>query len=305
MWLAKIKRALSKSRGRPEIMLELERPILEEAEEAAARGRGFEDVVQILRKLPLEDFGLFLIGLPNRNYPNLSRVLPAMASADVQQKWTGSSGLELYRTTSAFARVIESNFARHAGRTLVGSTIMDFGCGYGRNMRMLYYYSDAANLWGVDAWKRSLDLCAQAEMPGNFVLSEAVPESLPVGDVKFDLIISFSVFTHLAPHVAQSCLSALRRHVAPDGLLMLTFRPVEFWKFIDGVRGTSLAGTLETAHRTEGWAYHAHKGTEGETYGDTSLAPAFFETVDWRLLGLDRSISDPYQVTAVLAPKSP
>tara|TARA_R110002020_G_scaffold40118_2_gene118692 strand:- start:34265 stop:35122 length:858 start_codon:yes stop_codon:yes gene_type:complete len=284
-------------------MIELYTDILSKAEKAAGEGNDLNSVLEILRELPLEDFGLFFVNLPDRNYPHLSKLLPPMAAVDTQKKWTGTSGLELYRQTALFLRIVESNVARHRQRGLQDSTILDFGVGYGRIFRMMYYFSNPEKLWGVDAWQRSLDFCKAANMAGNFALSDSVPESLPVGDVKFDLMVSFSVFTHLEPETAKTCLRALRKHIAPDGLLMATIRPIEFWRFYDGLKQTDNASRLEKAHRENGFAYLPHEGAQGATYGDTSFVPEYLiESSGWRCLAVDRSIADPYQVTCVLSP---
>ena len=284
-------------------MFEITADILAEAEAAARENQDFASILTILRRLPFEDFGLLFIGMPDPAYPRLSRILPPMASAEVQKNWTGAAGLDLYRQTSAFARIVQANYAHYRQRSLSGRTIMDFGCGYGRILRMLYYFSPPDLLWGLDAWQRSLNLCTEARLPGHFRLSEEVPTTLPVGEVKFDLIVSFSVFTHLAPAAAQACLSALRKHVADDGLLMLTIRPIEFWRYIDSVRQTRHADELERQHREKGVAYLPHMGAEGQTYGDISYTQGFFETEDWHCVGLDRSVSDPFQVTCILEPR--
>lgn len=285
------------------MIIGLDLPILQSAETLARNAKSSEEVLQVLRWLPLEDFGLLMISLPLPQYPNLSRLLPVMASDEVQRQWTGAAGLDLFRQTSAFVRVVESNFARHRKKGLEGVTIMDFGCGYGRILRMMYCFSAPAQIWGLDPWQNSLDVCRKDRLLGNLALSERLPQTLPVGDTRFGLIFAFSVFTHLPPKVAFTCLSTLRRYVANDGLLMITIRPVEFWSYIDGVRKTNNAPTLTRDHKDTGFAYLPHNGSEGETYGDTSLEPSKLETADWRVLGLDRSVTDPYQVVVVLEPR--
>lgn len=284
-------------------MIEIHHGVLDKAEATAAKGASFEAVLAELRRLPLDDFGLLLLEMPNSRYPALSRVLPPMAPAEVQKAWTGASGLDLYKQTAAFMRIVAYNYARYRRKGLEDATILDFGVGYGRIFRMFYYYTNPDKLWGVDAWQRSLDHCSRSKLPGNFVLSDPVPQQLDVGDTKFDLMVSFSVFTHLSLDSAQACLAALRKHIAQDGLLVLTFRPVEFWQFIDGVRGTSHAAVLSEEHRRSGHAYLPHEGKEGATYGDTSLSPSFFDTEDWLCLGVDRGIGDSHQLIAILAPK--
>lgn len=277
-------------------------PHLIAAERAAADGCSVEQALALLRRTGLDDFGLFMISLPNRDYPNLSRLLPAMASDDVQKAWTGASGLDLYRQTSAFARQLENNFTRHSGKLLAGSDILDFGCGYGRLLRMMYYYSDPANIWGVDAWDKSLDLCREARLPGKFAQSERVPSALPVGNQKFDLIFAFSVFTHLAPPATRACLAVLRNYIKPSGLFVATIRPIEFWPFIDRVRNTSVTSKMQSEHRRNGFAYLPHAGPEGETYGNISCEIDFLRGHGWMIVGHDRSIVDPFQVSVLMQP---
>jgi len=285
-------------------MLELYKNIFSEAESLAKSDASINDVLKILRQLPIDDFGYFFIMMPNFNYPALSRVLPSMVSAEVQKNWTGSSGIELYRQTAAFARTIAYNYAKYRNKGLKDIKIMDFGVGYGRMIRMFYYWTDPENLWGVDSWQKSLDHCSYCNLAGNFILSEEIPKLLPIDKIKFDLIVSFSVFTHLSSKTALICLSTLRQHAADNTLLIVTFRPIEIWKYFDDINGTNNAKRLEDEHRRFGFAHLRHEGSvQGESYGDTSMLPSFFETDDWTLLSVDRAIGDAYQLIAVLSPK--
>lgn len=276
--------------------------IMERAERAAERGADINAVLAELRNLSLDHFGEFLIHLPNRAYPALSKALPPMASPEIQQAWTGASGMDLFRQTSAFVRQLENNYTRYAGKPLKNARIMDFGCGYGRIFRMLYYYQNPSQLWGVDAWRRSLDLCKESSLPGNFALSEAKPSRLPVGGGQFDLVFSFSVFTHLAPSAAEACLDAIRACLADGGLFVCTIRPVEFWAYIDAERKSNVARRMIREHEARGYAYLPHNGAEGETYGDCSIAFDYFNRPGWKMLGYDWSVLDPYQVSVILQP---
>jgi hypothetical protein len=276
-------------------------PYLAEAERIAAQSGSAEKALAALRQLSLDDYGLFVISLPNPAYPELSKILPRMASAEIQKTWTGADGIELLKQTLAFTRIVENTFVRYQGRTLRDATIMDFGVGYGRIMRMMYYFSNPDRIWGVDAWDKSLATSREAGMLGHFVQSERVPNSLPVGDIKFDLAFAFSVFTHLAPATADACLRAVRKHMKPASLFVLTIRPVEFWPFIDQVRKTKVQRKMTADHGATGVAYLPHNGVEGETYGDISLAFDFFMNKEgWRFLGYERSIFDVFQTSVIL-----
>lgn len=275
-------------------------PYIAQAEEVATQTRDPSLALRELRRLSLDDFGLLMISLPNPKYPNLSLVLPAMASEDVQTAWTGASGVDLLKQTVAFTRILESRFVRHAGRPMQDATILDFGCGYGRILRMMYHYSDPDSIWGIDAWERSLATCREARMLGHLGQSERVPRSLPVGDARFDLAFSFSVFTHLAPGAAEACLTAVRGHMKDGGLFVPTIRPVEYWAFHDKARGTDVAARMMADHAATGSAYVPHGGPEGETYGDRTLSFDFFRKDGWTFLGYDWSLFDTFQVAVIL-----
>ncbi|MER9397244.1 class I SAM-dependent methyltransferase [Mesorhizobium sp. M0615] len=275
-------------------------PYLAEAEASAASTNDPGQAFVALRRLSLDDFGLFMISLPNLSYPALSSILPKMASPEIQTTWTGASGVELLKQTLAFTRIVDSSILRYTNRTLHGASILDFGCGYGRIIRMMYYYTEPDHIWGVDAWEQSLSSSREAGVLGHLVQSDRVPDSLPVGETKFDLAFAFSVFTHLAPKTADTCLKAVRKHVKDGGLFILTIRPVEFWPFIDATRKTNDSERLVAAHNETGIAYLPHGGVEGETYGDTSLTFDFFKKDGWDFLGYDRSIMDAFQISIIL-----
>lgn len=259
-----------------------------------------------LRRLGLEDFGYALLTMPNPAYPKLSRLLPAMAADDVQRNWTGNAGEPLLRQSAAFVRALSYNFARHTGRTLEGARVLDFGCGYGRLARLLYYFVDEPDLYGVDPWDLSIQLCHEAGLGDRFRVSEYLPTSLPVDDVRFDLLYAFSVFTHLSRRATLTSLATLRRHVADTGLLTITIRPVEYWAH-DPHTTPDQRRAYMAQHRREGFAFNPHirAAIDGDvTYGDTSLTLDWLahEAPEWRVVGTDRSLEDPFQRYVFLAP---
>ncbi len=77
-------------------------PIIQEAEAAAETGT-VNATLKILRRLTPLNFGMFHLRLANPAFPNLSRILPRMASAEIQRGWTGSADYDLFRQTKDFA----------------------------------------------------------------------------------------------------------------------------------------------------------------------------------------------------------
>jgi SAM-dependent methyltransferase len=281
-------------------MFQHTRPIIDRASDIASAGGTFDDVLAELRRLSLDDFGDLFARLPHPDMSALSKVLPAMASEQVQRDWTGAAGIDLLKQSTVFIRQVENNCVRYLGKPLHGQRILDFGVGYGRLFRLLYYFSDPSMLWGLDAWQRSLDLCKQAKLPGNFALCGSVPDVLPVGNVRFDAGFAFSVFTHLAPIAAEACLTAIRKAMTPGGIFIATIRNVEVWPHLNQSRGTNAYSVLIDAHNEGRFGYVPHNGPEGETYGDSAVPLSFFDRPGWSLAGYDSSLIDPFQVSVIL-----
>lgn len=265
-----------------------------------------------LAKLGLDDFGYVLWSMPDVRFPKLSRLLPPMASAEVQRHWTGRSGIALLKPSVNFVRILAYNYTRLTGAALDERTrILDYGCGYGRIARLMYYFTTQSNVVGVDPWEKSIELCRLAGLGPNFLQSAYVPETLPVGGARFDLIYAYSVFTHLAEPVARAALGALRRCIKDDGILALTIRPVEYWDLARYISRRD-ADALTAEHRAQGFAFHPHTSDHehnaiaaGLVYGDTSIAERWFdEHCDrWSVELVDRSLNDRLQTYLYLRPR--
>jgi SAM-dependent methyltransferase len=284
--------------------------IIARAEEIAGT-RSIDEVLESLRQLCLDDFAEFLFELPDKRFPRLSSVLPRMASEKVQTNWTGNSGLPLLVQTLSFVRLAAHNCQKLLGRGLNDRTILDFGCGYGRMIRLMYYYSSPARIWGLDPWEKSIELCRADGLLGQLALSDYLPKVIPVGDTLFDFIYSFSVFTHLSERAATLALTTLRRYAASGGLFVMTIRPKEYWSELDGlaVVGRPIdRDKLVAQHEKSGFAFvsHGREAVDGEvTYGEASLSFEWIENhaKGWEMIGYDRSVIDPSQIHAYLVPK--
>ncbi len=60
--------------------------------------------------------------------------------------------------------------------------------------------SSLENMHGVDVDPDILDICRQCNVPGTFHQIETLG-SLTFSDKHFDLIVAYSMFTHLSEHV--------------------------------------------------------------------------------------------------------
>ena len=278
--------------------------LINSLEEKIADDVPLDELLARLRALTLQDFGAFFITLPNPSYPKLSGRLPRMASDEVQRDWTGNSGFPLLLQTSAFVEAVAAASLKYRHRPLKGARMLDFGCGYGRIARLMYFFSNHGDVVGVDPWDESIRICRADGLGENFIQSKYLPETLPVSG-HFDLIYAFSVFTHTSERATRTCLDTLVNYLAPGGLLVITIRPVDYWTNHEYAAAAGKREDLLVDHHGSGFAFlpHNRAPVDGEVaYGDTSM------TIEWlqkivpllRVCGAERPRADPLQVYVYL-----
>lgn len=115
------------------------------------------------------------------------------------------------------------------------TTFLDFATGFGRNLR--FYMKDVApgNLYGSDVWDAILSLClkdfAREGQPDvNFGLNEAFPPT-KYTDNTFDIIILYSLFSHLSEDAHLQWLQEFKRILKPGGLVFVTIRQNVFMDY--------------------------------------------------------------------------
>lgn len=288
------------------MMFSAEAKLLEGIEQDAAKTDA-KCIRGELRKLCIDDFGQLLLGMPDSRYPKLSGVLPRMASDEVQVGWTGASGYVLLRQSMTFIRAIWHSYERITGKRLSDARILDYGCGYGRHLRLMMYFADDDRLFGCDPWAKSIELCRESRIPCDLVVTDYLPARLPYESFSFDLVYAFSVFTHTSPRATSAALRALRNVIRTDGLLTITIRPVEYWDFCPGLSDIARK-ELRSRHLECGFAFlpnNYHALVDGEaTYGETSMSMEYIQQTfpEWRIVGHETTLDDPYQRIVYLQP---
>jgi SAM-dependent methyltransferase len=263
---------------------------------------GMDALPEACAAIPLEVFGGIQIDRPE-SATELLQFLPTMPGADVQELWAGSSGHVLLGQSLAVVRTVAVHLP--SVRTS-DATVLDFGCGWGRLLRLICKFVRPSCLWGVDPWDRSLDLCRDHRVPGQLRQSDWIPRALDVPqDLNF--VYAFSVFTHLPEEIAVIALRTLSRHLVKAGRLLLTIRPVEYWGWHDfaGVRAAGHSrGRAESGHHRVGYAFVPHNRPPIEgivPYGDTSMSVEFVQRLaaPLRLIAVEWSAVDPFQLIVV------
>ncbi len=274
-------------------------------ERIACRGNA-DGVYDALRGFSLRDVGELLLGVADA-YPALRGVLPRMPPAEVQISWTGASDAVLLSQSLAFAGAVGEAFESVTGRAVSGARILDYGCGWGRIIRLMYKFSPPDRIYGCDAWQASLDLCKEYGVRGRLARCDEVPRGLPFEAVKFDLIYALSIFTHLSERTATAVSTTMRKYIAPDGLLVVTIRPPEYWSFHGQQHGGVDVARMTREHALRGFAFTPHNRApiDGDiTFGDTSMSIDYIKQnwTGWSLVENSIDPIDPFQERVILRP---
>jgi SAM-dependent methyltransferase len=211
----------------------------------------------------------------------------------------------------SFYRRLKQAWAEHGTGELPSAKVLDFGCGWGRLTRMLARDVDPGNLYGCDPVESILDTCRQNGVPAELARSEFLPESVPF-ETRFNMVFSFSVFTHISERAHLASLKAIHDSLEPGGLFIATIRPPSYLDLnplmkpaLEGLpsdRRPALAEPLYlfAPHETEG---HPQFDGEQMDYGEAVITLPYVrnEWAQWfDLLDVAVMTGDMYQVVLTL-----
>ena len=96
--------------------------------------------------------------------------------------------------------------------------VIDFGCGYGRVIRVLVEQVEPRRVYATDVIREGVAFCA-SEFGVNpiFAPGKGLPNLPPT-----DLLYAISVLTHLPANVGRDVLSAWGASIEPNGVLLFT-----------------------------------------------------------------------------------
>jgi SAM-dependent methyltransferase len=154
-------------------------------------------------------------------------VLPGFPDDTVQIRFTGSAGELMLWESFGVYRLLRMLAAEHGRHVPDCRAILDFGCGWGRIMRFFLKDVVADRLWGIDANPEAVEICRRNDRWSRF---EEVTPSGPTAfaDGTFDLVYSFSVFSHFSEDMHVRWLEEIHRILQPGGLFLATTRPRDF-----------------------------------------------------------------------------
>jgi SAM-dependent methyltransferase len=170
-----------------------------------------------------------------REHQVIRDILPAMPDEKTQARFTGLQGDEtMVRAFDAYA-LVKQLCEKYVGRISALQCILDFGCGWGRMVRFFLKDLDPSRIWGADCLSSIIEVCQQTNRWCNFRVVEPLPPTT-FPDEMFDLIYSYSVFSHLSEDAHKKWLLEFNRILKPGGLLITTTRGRQFIEYCHTLR---------------------------------------------------------------------
>ena len=281
--------------------------VLKDADAMAAKG-DLSRVYDLIRTLTLADFCNLHID-PLEKFPNLAKILPQMPAEEVQTKWVGDSGKTLMARSCNLARLFDLISYRVTGSGLKDKFILDYGCGYGRLLRIMNFYSPVERVHGVDPMQLSLDHCAEGNIPNELKMIATRPESLPLQEKRYDFAFAFSVFSHTPASVTSAVLQGLRPYMSDNSVFVATIRSVEWVSVRDGNWPDETCKSMRDSFYTDGYAFQTFKTSDSlheQDYGDTIMSVEYVDAlakkVGWKVAVVDRDLSEPFQIAVGFVP---
>ena len=222
--------------------------------------------------------------------PFLGHALPGFIDPAAQRAFVGSAGKSALAEGARFMRIV-LDYARQAGLDLGGDVVAaDFGSGWGRYTRFLLKYVHPDNLYGLEVSPAMVEHCRRAFGAANFLRVHSMPPC-PLRSGTLDLVIGYSVFSHLSRECADAWIEEFARVVKPDGLVIVTTQGRDFLRFCRNLAEKTefshpwFAMLAESFGRDEGAlaAYEAGEfrfhgvGAHDGTYGDAVVPRAYVE----------------------------
>ena len=276
--------------------------VLGPLDEACRRGESLD--LGVLRTLD-DDAWTLLTTKEYSVYPHLRAALPELPDPATQETWNGRSGVHLATQSASFLRTLKALYARYGQRPLAGSTVLDFGCGWGRLTRLVARDVAPGRLCACDPYPGILDVCERMRVPARLAPIAYVPTALPFDD-RFDLVYAFSVFTHLSEETHLACLRTIHTGLADEGLLIATIRPPAYVReALPSSLSRRIAARRLERHKPS-YLFAAHDDQpsgDQETYGETVLNLAYVRECwgAWfELLDVSLMLDDIHQVVLTL-----
>lgn len=161
--------------------------------------------------------------------------LPGFPPDDLQVMTVGSSNESALREGFKFYRAVKDICSKHGMDLRPGMRLLDFGTGWGRYARIFLKDFRPENVVGVDVDSTFIETCRKTFPYCRFDTVPAFPPTaLPAAT--FDLIIAYSVFSHLSEEAATAWIKEFARVLKPGGMIAVTTQGRSFLDYCASLR---------------------------------------------------------------------
>lgn len=166
---------------------------------------------------------------------------PAFPDIETQSRIHGSSSIEssIGEAYSFYKFVRQYAIADHGN--LENLSFLDYGCGWGRILRP---YLRDIKLSNIFAYEPSIGFCLLARKLNpyvNILNGDYLPDNVFPSD-KFDLIVGWSIFSHLTEKYAKAWLKEFSRILKKGGKAVLTTWGLRFLERLEREQKMEMAG---------------------------------------------------------------
>jgi len=145
---------------------------------------------------------------------------PTFPDSDLQNLIHGHYGESAIIEAAKFFRFVKKNTYQYP-KNASNKRLLDFGCGWGRIIRPFMRDFEFSNLYGFEP---NFQFCALSRtlnpyvtfFSGAFVPTDSLPYQF------FDLVVGWSIFSHLSPSSATLWLREAARIIVPGGHCVFT-----------------------------------------------------------------------------------
>jgi 2-polyprenyl-3-methyl-5-hydroxy-6-metoxy-1,4-benzoquinol methylase len=231
-------------------------------------------------------------------HPRLRELLPDLPPDDVQANFTGRSNAEAFGQAIA-AETLFLRVARELGLDTERPEfrMIDMGCGWGRITQTFLRDFRPEQIEGIDVMDRAVEICRSTRLPCRVHrVRDVPPTDLPASSA--DLIVAFSVFSHLSERSHLAWVAEASRLLRPGGVLVVTTRGPSFIRVAEHYR--SMGDAMPEFARTTACSFTDAKawlarydrgefcfdaphmsGESGEAFYGQAIVPAAYAERAW------------------------
>lgn len=147
--------------------------------------------------------------------------MPEFPEENTQKLFTSFSGNDAIIEAFNFFQIVKEQSIKYNIPFNINSKFLDFGSGWGRISRCFLKDLNSENIFGIDVFPDIVEKCKKIIPYCNFSVCDFSPPT-NFENNSFDIIVGFSVFSHLSEQLHLKWIEEFARILKTDGILVVT-----------------------------------------------------------------------------------